>query len=104
MQAPHEPHTPDESSRLLSREFLLLLAAVSFFGFSWSFYLILPKFFATQLDMDAVAIGRAVAIQGITAVAVFLLGKSEKADFRHAALAVLFALISSLFLRTRVAG
>ncbi len=70
MQAPHEPHTPDESSRLLSREFLLLLAAVSFFGFSWSFYLILPKFFATQLDMDAAAIGRAVAIQGITAVAV----------------------------------
>jgi predicted MFS family arabinose efflux permease len=53
----------------LSREFLLLLASVSFFGFSWSFYLILPKFFATELGMDAAAIGRAVAVEGLTAVA-----------------------------------
>ena len=56
--------------RLLTREFLLLLGAVSFFGFSWSFYLILPKFFAAELGMDAAAIGRAVAIEGVTAVAV----------------------------------
>ncbi len=47
----------------------MLLGAVSFFGFSWSFYLILPKFFAAHLGMDAAAIGRAVAIQGLTAVA-----------------------------------
>ena len=39
-----------------------------FFGFSWSFYLILPKYFAAELGMDAAAIGRAVAVQGITAV------------------------------------
>jgi MFS family permease len=57
-------------TRLLSREFALLLGAVSFFGFSWSFYLILPKFFAAELGMDAAAIGRAVAVEGITAVAV----------------------------------
>jgi predicted MFS family arabinose efflux permease len=54
---------------LVSREFGLLLGAVSLFGFSWSFYLILPKFFAAQLGMDAAAIGRAVAVQGLTAVA-----------------------------------
>ena len=53
---------------LLSREFGLLLGAVSLFGFSWSFYLILPKYFAAQLGMDAAAIGRAVAVQGLTAV------------------------------------
>jgi len=59
-----------QSERLLSRQFLVLLGAVSFFGFSWSFYLILPKFFAAELGMDAAAIGRAVAIEGITAVIV----------------------------------
>ena len=61
---------PPDSARLLSREFLVLLGSVSLFGFSWSFYLILPKFFAAELGMDAAAIGRAVAIQGITAVLV----------------------------------
>ncbi len=55
---------------MLTRDFLLLLGAVSFFGFSWSFYLILPKYFAAELGMDAAAIGRAVAIEGITAVVV----------------------------------
>lgn len=65
-----EPRTPSGQPRLLSREFLLLLASVSFFGFSWSFYLILPKFFAAELGMDAAGIGRAVAVQGLTAVAV----------------------------------
>ncbi|MBW1906186.1 MAG: MFS transporter [Deltaproteobacteria bacterium] len=69
MAAQSEPKTPTENPQLLSREFLLLLAAVSFFGFSWSFYLILPKFFATELGMDAASIGRAVAVQGLTAVA-----------------------------------
>jgi predicted MFS family arabinose efflux permease len=59
-----------DNAQLLSREFLLLLATVSFFGFSWSFYLILPKFFATELGMDAAGIGRAVAVQGLTAVAI----------------------------------
>jgi predicted MFS family arabinose efflux permease len=70
MPAQPEPLSPDENPRLLSREFLLLLAAVSFFGFSWSFYLILPKFFATELGMDAAGIGRAIAVEGLTAVAV----------------------------------
>ena len=65
-----KPLTPVESPRLLSREFLLLLASVSLFGFSWSFYLILPKFFATELGMDAAGIGRAVAVEGLTAVAI----------------------------------
>ena len=70
MRTQPEPRTPTENPRLLSREFLLLLASVSFFGFSWSFYLILPKFFATELGMDAAGIGRAVAIEGLTAVAI----------------------------------
>jgi MFS family permease len=58
---------PEE--RLLSREFLLLLSSVSAYGFAWSFYLILPKYFAQELGMDAAGIGRAVAVQGVTAVA-----------------------------------
>ena len=70
MRAQPEPQTRDQNPQLLSREFLLLLASASFFGFSWSFYLILPKFFASELGMDAAAIGRAVAVQGLTAVAV----------------------------------
>jgi MFS family permease len=64
------PAAPDESPRLLSRDFLLLLGSVSLFGFSWSFYLILPKFFTAELGMNAAAVGRAVALQGLTAVAV----------------------------------
>jgi MFS family permease len=60
----------ETEERLLSRDFLLLLGSVSFYGFSWSFYLILPKYFALELGMDAAAIGRAVAVQGFTAVAV----------------------------------
>jgi len=69
MPTQQEPLTPSANPRLLSREFLLLLASVSLFGFSWSFYLILPKFFATELGMDAAGIGRAVAVEGLTAVA-----------------------------------
>lgn len=70
MSGPPEAPTAQTHAPLLSREFLLLLGSVSFFGFSWSFYLILPKFFAAELGMDAAAIGRAVAIEGITAVLV----------------------------------
>ncbi|MBW2547985.1 MAG: MFS transporter, partial [Deltaproteobacteria bacterium] len=70
MPTPQESETTNETPRLLSRDFLLLLASVSLFGFSWSFYLILPKFFATELGMDAAGIGRAVAVQGLTAVAI----------------------------------
>jgi len=69
MPTHRKPSAPSENPRLLSREFLLLLAAVSFFGFSWSFYLILPKFFAAELGMDAAGIGRVVAVEGLTAVA-----------------------------------
>ena len=70
MSTPQGSEASNETPRLLSREFLLLLASVSLFGFSWSFYLILPKFFATELGMDAAGIGRAVAVQGLTAVAI----------------------------------
>ena len=70
MPTPQGSEASNETPRLLSREFLLLLASVSLFGFSWSFYLILPKFFATELGMDAAGIGRAVAVQGLTAVAI----------------------------------
>lgn len=69
MSTEPKPLAADQDSRLLSREFLLLLGAVSLFGFSWSFYLILPKFFAAELGMDAARIGRAVAVEGLTAVA-----------------------------------
>jgi predicted MFS family arabinose efflux permease len=70
VSTPSEEDEPRQNTPLLSREFLVLLGSVSFFGFSWSFYLILPKFFAAELGMDAAAIGRAVAVQGITAVLV----------------------------------
>ena len=70
METPIQAPSPTGRPPLLSREFLLLLASVSFFGFSWSFYLILPKFFATELGMDAAGIGRAVAVEGLTAVAI----------------------------------
>lgn len=70
MSDPPETTTVRTHARLLSRDFLLLLGSVSLFGFSWSFYLILPKFFAAELGMDAAAIGRAVAVEGITAVVV----------------------------------
>jgi predicted MFS family arabinose efflux permease len=70
MPIPPKSRPPDRNPQLLSREFLLLLAAVSLFGFSWSFYLILPKFFATQIGMDAAGIGRAVAVEGLSAVAI----------------------------------
>ncbi len=69
MSTEAKPLSPEQDPPLLSREFLLLLSAVSLFGFSWSFYLILPKFFATELGMDAAGIGRAVAVEGLTAVA-----------------------------------
>lgn len=64
-----EPAAASPRARLLSRQFALLLASTSMFGFAWSFYLILPKFYATGLGMDAAAIGRAVSVQGLTAVA-----------------------------------
>jgi predicted MFS family arabinose efflux permease len=70
VSTPIDENGPRQRTRLLSREFVVLLGSVSLFGFSWSFYLILPKFFAAELDMDPAAIGRAVAIQGITAVLV----------------------------------
>ncbi|MEM9729585.1 MAG: MFS transporter [Myxococcota bacterium] len=55
--------------RLFTREFRLLLAMMVFFGLSWSFYLILPKYLATQLSLDAAGIGFVVGVQGLTAVA-----------------------------------
>jgi len=61
--------TSARDQRLFTKQFLLLLAMMACFGFSWSFYLILPKFLATELDLDAAGIGRIVGIQGFTAVA-----------------------------------
>lgn len=54
----------------MTRQFSLLLLTTSLFGFAWSTYLILPKFFATELGLDAEGIGRLVAMQGLAAVAV----------------------------------
>ena len=65
------PLTPQGQSgqKLFTRQFVLLLAMMACFGFSWSFYLILPKFFVTELSLDAAGIGKVVGIQGFTAVA-----------------------------------
>ncbi len=65
--APAPPATTQ--GRLFTRQFKLLLAMMVCFGLSWSFYLILPKFLATQLSLDAAGIGRVVGLQGLTAVA-----------------------------------
>ncbi len=59
-----------ERKQLMTRQFSLLLVTTSFFGFAWSTYLILPKFFATELGLDAQEIGRVVAVQGLAAVCV----------------------------------
>lgn len=70
MASPSEPAAEPAQPKLLSRQFVWLLTSTSMFGFSWSFYLILPKFYASALHMDAAAIGRVVSIQGLTAVSV----------------------------------
>lgn len=57
------------NDKLFTRQFVLLLAMMACFGLSWSFYLILPKFLATELSLDAAGIGRVVGVQGFTAVA-----------------------------------
>ncbi len=61
---------PPANDRLFTREFALLLAMMACFGMSWSFYLILPKFLATELSLDAAGIGKVVGVQGFTAVMV----------------------------------
>ncbi|MDH3622961.1 MAG: MFS transporter [Myxococcales bacterium] len=61
---------PPANERLFTREFALLLAMMACFGMSWSFYLILPKFLATELSLDAAGIGKVVGVQGLTAVMV----------------------------------
>ena len=63
------PAPPSRVNHLFTRQFVLLLAMMACFGFSWSFYLILPKFLATQLALDAGGIGRVVGVQGLTVVA-----------------------------------
>ena len=64
------------SRKLLSRPFLLLLVLVACFGFCWSFFLILPKFFATELNMSAKQIGAVSALPGVAIVlATPLIGK-----------------------------
>lgn len=68
-QAPQNP-APSAPQRLFTRQFLLLLAMMTFFGLSWSFYLILPKYLATVHGLDAAGIGFIVGVQGLTAVAV----------------------------------
>jgi len=59
---------PPANENLFTREFALLLAMMACFGMSWSFYLILPKFLATELSLDAAGIGKVVGVQGLTAV------------------------------------
>lgn len=61
---------PAANDKLFTRQFVLLLAMMACFGLSWSFYLILPKFLATELSLDAAGIGKVVGVQGLTAVAV----------------------------------
>ncbi len=61
---------PAANDKLLTKEFALLLAMMGCFGMSWSFYLILPKFLATELSLDAAGIGKVVGVQGMTAVLV----------------------------------
>ena len=43
---------PAANDKLFTRQFALLLAMMACFGMSWSFYLILPKFLATQLSLS----------------------------------------------------
>ncbi|MDH3201030.1 MAG: MFS transporter [Myxococcales bacterium] len=59
---------PPANDRLFTGDFALLLAMMACFGMSWSFYLILPKFLATELSLDAAGIGKVVGVQGLTAV------------------------------------
>lgn len=60
--------TPAPQARLMTPQFIVLLATTSCYGFAWSFYLILPKFLATELKLEAGAIGAIVAISGLSAV------------------------------------
>ena len=46
----------------------MLLCGQTTFGLGWSTYLILPKFFATELGADAASIGRVSAMAGFASV------------------------------------
>ena len=50
------------------RRFWLVLTAQTAFGLGWSVYLLLPKFFATELGADAASIGRVSAMSGFASV------------------------------------
>jgi MFS family permease len=50
------------------RRFWLILMAQTAFGLGWSVYLILPKFFATELGADAASIGHVGAMSGFASV------------------------------------
>ncbi|HKU36847.1 MAG TPA: MFS transporter [Polyangiales bacterium] len=51
--------------RWVTREVLLIFVAQVVFGFGWSLYLLLPKYFATELHADADVIGRISAMGGM---------------------------------------
>jgi MFS family permease len=70
---------PEES--LWNRRFVFLLLAQAGFGFSYSSFLMLPKFMATDLDAGPEAIGAVVAVSAISIV-VFLVPAGTMID-RH---------------------
>ena len=68
MSTPSKSSPMPSDQPLMTRQFVLLLTMTSCFGFAWSFYLILPKFFTAELGLDPGTIGRLVAVQGVAAV------------------------------------
>jgi len=63
-----EVTTPAARPFFAERRFWLVLIAQTAFGLGWSVYLILPKFFATELGADAASIGRVSAMSGFASV------------------------------------
>ena len=80
--------------RLMSVQFGLVLLMGTCFGFSWSCYLILPKFLATQLGLHADQIGQIMAFEGVAGVCVTpIIGRLLDSHGRRP-----FVLLGNLFL------
>lgn len=58
----------DLRPRLLTRRFLLVALTQTTFSFSWSMFLLLPKYLAVELGADSTQIGSLAATSGIAAV------------------------------------